>query len=434
MDPEQHVPAAGDGRDLAVVHGRASAGTAAQSAPRGGLVAWGAGDGLALFEPAAARGHGRYAAPVLRSRAAALLNVKSPAAREPSRCTSCDRAPRVFAVVLLLTVAACGHPGAAGVRAGSEAVAEPALVWPAAPERPRIRYRATVATPTDIGVRPPLWRRVVDAFTGAPSPRVRQPYGVAVDSTGRLFVADVAARGVHVFDAGRGRYAFRDRARRTRFDSPVGVAVSPDGGSFITDAASGALYHLDAAGREVWRRDRAGRRPTGIALDAARGQLYVVDTPAHEVLVYDTLGALRRRLGGRGTALGFFNYPTNIAVARDGTVYITDSMNFRVQSFGWDGAPRASFGRHGDGPGEFERAKGIAVDSEGHLYVVDGLRDMVNIYSPAGRLLLTFGSEGHGRGQFWLATGIAIDRHDRIYVADSFNSRVQVFQYLPGPL
>lgn len=319
------------------------------------------------------------------------------------------------------------------MRAGSEAVAEPAVVWPVAPERPRIRFRASVATPTDIGVRPRLWRRVVDVFTGAQAPRVRQPYGVAVDGTGRLFIADLAARGVHVFDAVQGTYAFRDRARRTKFDSPVGVAVSPDGGSFITDGASGALYHLDATGREIWRRERAGLRPTGIALDSARGLLYVVDTPAHEVLVYDTLGALRRRLGGRGTAPGQFNYPTNIAVARDGTVYITDSMNFRVQSLGPDGAHRASFGRHGDGPGEFERAKGIAVDSEGHLYVVDGLRDVVNIYSPTGHLLLTFGSAGHGRGQFWLATGIAIDRHDRIYVADSFNGRVQIFQYLPGP-
>ncbi len=319
------------------------------------------------------------------------------------------------------------------MRAGSASVAEPALVWPVAPERPRIRFRASVATPTDIGVRPSIWRRVIVLFTGAPEPRVRQPYGVAVDGAGRLFVADMAARGVHVFDAKRRTYAFRDRARRTQFESPAGVAVSSDGGSFITDAASGALFHLDSTGREIWRAERVGQRPTGIALDATRGLLYVIDTPAHAVLVYDTLGALRRRLGGRGTAPGQFNYPTNIAVARDGTVYITDSMNFRVQSFGPDGTYRLSFGKHGDGPGELERPKGIAVDSEGHVYVVDGLRDVVNIYSPTGRLLLTFGSAGHGRGQFWLATGIAIDRHDRIYVADSFNGRVQIFQYLPGP-
>ncbi len=319
------------------------------------------------------------------------------------------------------------------MRAGSASVADPALVWPTAPERPRIRFRSSVATPTDIGVRPSIWRRVIVLFTGAPEPRVRQPYGVAIDGDGRLFVADQAARGVHVFDAKRRTYAFRDRARRTRFDAPVGVALSPDGGSFITDGASGALYHLDGTGREIWRAERVGQRPTGIALDAARGLLYVIDTPAHEVLVYDTLGALRRRLGGRGTAPGQFNYPTNIAVARNGTVYITDSMNFRVQSFGPDGTHLLSFGKHGDGPGELERPKGIAVDSEGHVYVVDGLRDVVNIYSPTGRLLLTFGSAGHGRGQFWLATGIAIDRHDRIYVADSFNGRVQVFQYLPGP-
>ncbi|MDP1861373.1 MAG: SMP-30/gluconolactonase/LRE family protein [Gemmatimonadaceae bacterium] len=338
----------------------------------------------------------------------------------------------MLAVVLLLTATACGPPGAGGVRAG--AVAPPALVWPQPPERPRIRYLTAIATPSDIGSRPPIWRRVVAVFTGAPPPRVRQPYGVAIDAAGRLYVADRAARGVHVFHEAQRTYAFRDRAGRARFAAPVGVAVHPDGGSFITDGGTGALYHLDVSGREVWRRERVGQRPTGVALDPARGLLYVVDTPAHEVMVFDTLGVLQRRLGARGTALGQFNYPTNVAVARDGTVYIADSMNFRVQAFGPDGVALASFGKHGDGEGDFERAKGIAVDSEGHVYVVDGLRDVVNIYTSTGRLLLSFGAAGHGRGQFWLATGIAIDRHDRIYVADSFNGRVQVFQYLPGPL
>ncbi len=348
------------------------------------------------------------------------------AAARPSRLVHVALAAALMSV-------GCGRHSAEGVRFEVVAEAAPPLVWPAAPERARIKHLASVARPIDVGAKPSLARRLLSIFTGGTEARVRQPYGVAVDSAGRLYVADRSARGMHIFDAQHGRYEFRDRTGRTKFVSPVGVAVDAGGGSYLTDSELRMVFHLDAAGREVWRIASGPQRPTGVALDRLRGLLYVIDTQGHQVFVYDTTGTLRRKFGTRGSGPGEFNFPTNVVVTPTGVVYITDSMNFRVQAFAPNGKFAFEFGKHGDAVGDFERAKGIAVDSNGHLYVVDGLHDVVNMYDGSGRLLLSFGRAGHGRGDFWLATGIAIDRNDRVFVADSFNGRVQVFQYLAGP-
>lgn len=311
------------------------------------------------------------------------------------------------------------------------AVNDPLLSWPAPPERARIKYLASIATPSDIGARPSLLRRVIDAFTGAVPPRIQQPYGIAVDSLGRIFVADVAARGVHRFHPEQGQYAFITTSERPGFRSPIGVAVDERGDVYVSDSELGAVVVIRSDGRER-RRIRDGlQRPTGLAYDAVRQLLWVVDTEGHRVVAFDREGSQRVAFGHRGTGNGEFNFPTNIVAAKDGTLYVTDALNVRVQVFTPDGTYLRQFGRHGDGVGELARPKGIALDSDGHVYVVEGLYDVVNIFNPEGRPLLSFGSAGRRRGEFWLATGIAIDRKDRVYVGDSHNGRVQVLQYVP---
>ena len=270
-------------------------------------------------------------------------------------------------------------------------------------------------------------------LSGRSEPRLRQPHGITVDSAGRVYVADVAARGVHVFDPEQGRYRFLTVTGHRGFRSPVGVALDGAGNVYVSDSELGEVVVLGANGRER-RRIKAGlERPAGLAYDRRRGLLYVADSKAHRIAVFDSVGTLHLAFGGRGSGEGEFNFPTNVVVAPDGTVLVTDALNFRIQAFSADGRYLRQFGHNGDAVGDLARPKGIALDSEGHVYVVEGLYDVVNVFDSTGRLLLSFGSAGHGRGEFWLATGIAIDRQDRVYVSDSYNGRVQVLQYLAEP-
>jgi sugar lactone lactonase YvrE len=330
------------------------------------------------------------------------------------------------AIGILLGVDACA--GAGSVRLETATPPGEALVWPAPPDPPRIRFVSSFSGPRDLGFRRSLLSRFVSFIRGGSNDdSLQHPHGIAVGDDETVYVVDSSARGVHVFDLPRGRHRFltHDALRQ-----PIGVAVTPQRSIYVSDPVAGFVLHLDEDGKELARLEGALVRPTGLAFDAERTLLYVVDTERHAVTSFDESGALLSAFGGRGTEEGSFNYPTNIAIDREGWVYVTDSMNFRVQVFDPEGAHLMTFGRLGDGPGAFARPKGIGVDGGGRVFVVEGLYDVVNTFDAAGRLLLSFGGAGTEVGNFWLATGLAVDRRNRIFVADTYNNRIQVFQLM----
>ena len=123
--------------------------------------------------------------------------------------------------------------------------------------------------------------------------------------------------------------------------------------------------------------------PSGLALDAARGALYVTDCLNHRVVAYDA--ALRAPLlsfGRRGIADGDLSHPAGIAL-HDGDLFVADAGNARVSAFRRDGTFIRSFGGEGDAAGRFLMPQGI-VSAHGRLYVSDH----------SGRRLQTFTARG----------------------------------------
>jgi len=278
--------------------------------------------------------------------------------------------------------------------------------------------------PETIQGRPSVFARAWRLLAGPSEPdRMQNPYGLAANVNGKLFVTDAAGGVVHVFDLRKSGY------RRIEVDagSLVGVAARGDY-LYLTDAARARVVCLDGRGKRLWTTSPgAFQRPTGIA--ATGNHLYVVDTLAGQIVELGDRGNVIAQFGGRGTADAQFNYPTALAVGRDGSLYVTDTLNFRVQVLAPDGRFLRAFGRLGDGSGDFNRPKGIAIDSDGNVHVVEGLNDVVQMFSPQGQFLLAYAESGTAAGQLWLPTGITI-ADDKVYVADTANRRVQVYQYL----
>jgi sugar lactone lactonase YvrE len=337
---------------------------------------------------------------------------------------------RIPALVILSAAALAGCAGTPGQ---FWMPPEKELIWPLPPDPPRVRYEGTITAET---IRDSASRggfsAVLRLIAGAPEVKLQTPHGVSADGK-TLAVADSGSAVVHLLDRTNGGYRAVESAGETRLQCPIGVAADGEGGVFVGDAVLGRVFHLSRRGRLIDEVAGDFQRPTGLAYDAARRRLYVVDTPAHSVLTFQA-GAggysLLRRLGGRGEEQGAFSFPTHVCLAANGDLYVTDSLNFRVQVFTPDGASLRSFGRPGDGTGDFGTAKGVAADSEGHIYVVDSLFDVVQIFDENGRFLLSFAGSGNKDGELWLPTGACVDGQDRIYVADSGNSRVQVYQYV----
>jgi DNA-binding beta-propeller fold protein YncE len=327
---------------------------------------------------------------------------------------------------LLLWLDGCAAGGAVRLEAPRPVGEE--LVWPAPPDQARIRHVRSFASTEDLGFRRSIVGRVLDFVRGRDrTQRLQHPYGIAVTVDERIYVVDSAAKGVHEYDLPRGRYRFLDG---DGFGNPIGVAVDRRGRILVSDSEAGAIVVLDEGGDEVDRITSGLQRPTGIAIHPTTEDLYVVDTEAHSVVVFDRDGNRTASFGRRGAGLGELNYPTLIAIGPDGQVYVSDSLNFRIQVFTEGGVPVRTFGGLGDAVGEFARPKGLGVDADGRVFVVEGLYDVVNVFDAQGRLLLTFGAAGRADGAFWLATGLAIDERGRVFISDSYNGRVQVFQVL----
>ena len=338
------------------------------------------------------------------------------------------RIPAVLALALGPGVAGCVKPPAVPWRA-----AKKALVWPLPPDPPRIRYEGSITAGQALRYAKSTSFAWLDFLVGSPEVRLQTPHGISVDAT-TLAVADSGAATIQMLHLVARRYRVIEDAGRTRLLCPIGAAPDGAGGVFLSDSVLARVFHFSAAGRLDGEIRGEFVRPTGLAYDAARRVLHVVDTGSHSVSSFQEQGgswSLLRKLGQRGEGQGpVFNFPTHAALDRDGNLYVADSLNFRVRIFSPDGSLAGMFGRAGDGTGDFSKAKGIAVDSEGHIYVVDSQYDVVQIFSREGRFLLSFGGSGRDEGSLWLPTGIFIDGQDRIYVSDSGNSRIQVYQYL----
>jgi sugar lactone lactonase YvrE len=299
------------------------------------------------------------------------------------------------------------------------------IVWPAPPEKARIRFVTAFEGPGDLGIRPSTVRRLFDAVAGAKDTSMVRPYGVSVTGD-KILVCDPGLHAIHLFDRSRSAYQLIAKVSDESLSSPVGVAVGQDR-FFVADSTLGKIFIFDIKGQHLGT-IKGLERPTGLAWDSASGRLYAADTLAHQIVVFDREGWELFTFGKRGIAEGEFNFPSHISLA-GGRLLVNDNMNFRIQAFDTEGRFLSSFGHHGDGSGHFSQPKGVSTDSKGNVYVAGATIDRVQVFSPEGEFLLAFGSKGFGPGQFVMPTGVTI-HDDRIYVADSYNSRIQVFEYV----
>ncbi len=305
-------------------------------------------------------------------------------------------------------------------------------VWPPPPDKPRIQLTDIILGRADIVAKSGLQRTLVGASPQGPYDWLKKPFAVVFDDKGRILVSDPGLGALIRFDRpGRKVDALGTKGAVT-LKNPLGLTTGPDGTIFVADAGIRKVVAYDPEGKiiAVYGGEGDLQNPTDAALAPNGERLYVADSKAHSIVVFDRKSGKRlTAFGKRGEGEGEFSFPTSVAFDSAGNLLVVDQINARVQVLSEDGEYLDQFGQRGVGFANFVRPKDIAVDDAGFIYVTDGAFGNVQIFDADYRLLTFVGSTGSGPGQFRIASGVAVYA-DGFAVVDQLGHRVQVFRYV----
>jgi DNA-binding beta-propeller fold protein YncE len=262
------------------------------------------------------------------------------------------------------------------------------------------------------------------------------PQGIAVDSSGNIYVVDLRNNRTQKFDSGGGYITQwgTDGVGNGQFRYPEGIAVDSSGNIYVVDHGNNRVQKFNSTGGYItkwgpWQGSGNGQfaGPRGIAVDSS-GNIYVADTVNNRVQKFNSGGGYITHWGNLGIGNGQFNDPIGIAVDSSGNVYVVDSGNNRVQKFNSGGGYITQWGHRGWGNGQFDGPAGIAIESSGNVYVTDWINNRVQKFNATGGYITQWGTtQGSGNGQFNGPYGIAVDSSGNVYVTDSGSNRVQKF-------
>jgi len=262
-----------------------------------------------------------------------------------------------------------------------------------------------------------------------------EPYGVAIDSSGYVYVGDHKNNRIQKFTS-NGGYETKwgsYGSGNVQFIHPVGTAVDNSGYVYVADEENHRIQKFTSDGSYVtkWGRYGSGngefKEPWGLVADMSV-YIYVTDRLNHRIQKFTSDGTYVTQWGSQGSGNGQFDNPHGIAVDEAGYVYVVDTHNYRIQKFTSSGDFVTKWGSQGSGDGQLSYSEGIAVDNSGYVYVTDTYNHRIQKFTSNGDFITKWASEGSGDGQFKMPTGIAVDSSGYIYVADTENHCIQKFQ------
>jgi sugar lactone lactonase YvrE/uncharacterized protein (DUF2345 family) len=258
------------------------------------------------------------------------------------------------------------------------------------------------------------------------------PQGVALDSSGNLYVADEYNNRVLFYPAG----------------STTATRVYGQGGSFTTNTENNGGVSANSLGQ-----------PYGLALDSS-GNLYVGDYQNNRVLFYPAGSTTATRVYGQGgsftsnnvnnggVSANSLDQPTGVALDSSGDLYVADIYNNRVlfypynsttatQVYGQGGSFTTNYADNGGiSANSLNNPMYVALDSSGDLYVVDrsnnrmlfysfGSTTATRVYGQLNSLTATTANNGGvSANSFSQPWAVALDPSGRVFVTDYSNNRV----------
>lgn len=323
------------------------------------------------------------------------------------------------------------------------------------------------------------------------SAQLNNPQGVALDSAGNIYISDSGDRRIRVVSttgiinayAGSGNPCFPSHgcgngspAIDASFSNPWQIAVDTQGNLFITDAPTNSVWEVDSAtqtatvvagfGLPGFAGD-GGPAATatlnttrGVAVDNS-GNVLIADTGNQRIRQFKVGGNITTVAGGgngndSSTATsGVLGAARGLALDSSGNLYIADTFNNRIRQVTPSNPPNsvgtittiagtgiAGFAGDG-GPGTSAQLNfpiAVALDNSNHLYIVDSGNFVIRKYDLGSGTLTTVAGTprspcnaypcGDGgpalSATFARPTSIALDNGGNLYISDAGTHNVRV--------
>jgi sugar lactone lactonase YvrE len=315
----------------------------------------------------------------------------------------------------------------------------------------------------------------------ATSAAINGPSATAIDAAGNIYIADAYASRVRKIDTtgtistivGNGICNFAGDggpAKSAMVCQPYGVAVDNAGNVYVADTynyrirkinSSGIISTIAGNGTATFSGDggpsvnAAVNAPSGLTVDAA-GNIYIADAGNYRVRKINSSGIIST-IAGNGVA-GFsgdggpavnasFSTTYSVAVDPAGNIYISDIYNGRIRKVNTAGivstiGGNGVVGFSGDGgpatSAQISNPYGITVDAAGNIYIADTYNNRVRLITSSSGIISTIAGTGVGgfsgdggaptSAQLFDPYGVTVDGMGNIYVADINNQRVRKLQ------
>jgi hypothetical protein len=237
-------------------------------------------------------------------------------------------------------------------------------------------------------------QNVVDVFSvpgysmvGQITDGINQPEGLATDSNGNLYVANLTGDTITVYRPG----TTSPSLTLTESDGPLDVAVGSNGYVYAGDEGGGIdVYPPGATSPSTRLTNSVFSRVAGVGVDTSNNVYAAGDIGATTGVVIEFVNG-----SGSGTNLGLsgLKEPTGVIIDKNNNLVVS---NFKRHRIGIYPPGHTSPSRHIEVP--FPDRSAIN-QAENNIYVPEGDRDRVRVFTyPAGKLVTTIQIGGFASG------------------------------------
>lgn len=204
------------------------------------------------------------------------------------------------------------------------------------------------------------------------------PSGIVILNNSNLLVADSKKGALYEFTSG-GMFVKEWMAAKGKI-LPGFMAVGPDKNIYVSDLAGRQVVVFDKEGNVLRK-----LKPQNVTLDSPQG---IAFADKQTVIVGDNANYNVKFLGPDGQLKSLFDggpqfsLTTVKGIARDarGRIYVAETLANVIRVFDDRGNELISFGKTGGRPGEFMFPAGISIDEKNRLYVADQGNNRIHVY------------------------------------------------------